>query len=40
MLGNSENNQNIIIASKGIEIQSKLFLYDVIKAETNNNNIN
>ena len=32
-------NQNIIIASKGIEIQSKLFLHDVVKAETNNSNI-
>ena len=34
-----DKNQNIIIASKGIEIQSKLFLHDVIKAETNNSNI-
>ena len=36
---NNNKNQNIIIASKGIEIQSKLFLHDVIKAETNNSNI-
>ena len=36
---NKDKNQNIIIASKGIEIQSKLFLYDVIKAETKSNNI-
>lgn len=31
--------QNIIIASKGIEIQSRLFLSDVIKAVTKTNNI-
>ena len=36
---NKNKNQNIIIASKGIEIQSKLLLHDVIKAETNNSNI-
>ena len=37
--GSKDNNQHIIIASKGIEIQSNLFLHDVIKAETKNNNI-
>ena len=38
-LNNINNNQKIIIASKGIEIESKLFLYEVVKSVSNNKNI-
>lgn len=36
---NSNKDQKILIASKGIEIETKLFLSDVVKIELNNENI-